>query len=118
MHSNLERAAINTAITFFIRDIGTERGLEEFEAASLLSIQAMFGFPFTIGVGFLLERIAVHHALAFTFFIQAVALLILIHAKTLNTCVLFAVVWGIGSGFEHISLQIVWPQYYGKECLL
>ena len=117
MHCNLERAAVNTAITFFIRDIGADIGISELQAASLLSIQAFVGFPVTLGVGCLLERMAVHHALATTFFVQAIALIVLINARSMFSCIVFSVIWGVGSGFEQISLQFVWPQYYGKGCL-
>ena len=117
MHCNLERAAVNTAITFFIRDIGFDIGITELQSASLLSIQAFIGFPVTLGVGFLLEKVAVNHALATTFFIQSLALFILISAKSMTGCVLFAIVWGVASGFEQISLQMIWPEYYGKACL-
>ena len=117
MHCNLERAAVNTALTFFLRDIGNVIGISELQAASLLSIQAFIGFPVTLWVGFLLERIAVHHALACTFILQSIALLILIYAQNMSACILFAMVWGIASGFEQISLQMIWPAYYGKACL-
>eukprot|EP00605_Chrysophyceae_sp_TOSAG23-4_P001010 GSChrysophyteH1.ASY1.ANO1.1111.1 assembled CDS len=117
MHCNLERAAVNTAITFFIRDICGNIGLSELQAATLLSIQAVVGFPVTLCVGFLLEKMAVHHALAITFALQAISLTVLTNAKSMSMCILFAVVWGVGAGFEQISLQFVWPQYFGKGCL-
>jgi MFS family permease len=117
MHCNLERAAVNTALTFFIRDIGFTIGISELQSASLLSLQAFIGFPVTLGVGFLLERIAVHHALAATFFLQSIALFILTKANNMSSCIFFSVVWGVASGFEQISLQMIWPAYYGKSCL-
>ena len=117
MHCNLERAAVNTALTFFIRDIGFSKGINELEAASLLSLQAFIGFPVTLGVGFLLERIAVHHALAATFFIQSIALFVLSQAKDMTALMVFSTLWGTASGFEQISLQMIWPAYYGKTCL-
>ena len=54
---------------------------------------------------------------AFSFFLQGIACILMAYMKNIGTCVLFAVVWGISGGFGTISLQIVWPTYYGKGCL-
>ena len=118
MHCNFERAAVNTALTFYIRDVVRAfAGLTELQAATLLSVQASVGFPVAMAVGFLSEKVEVHHVIATTFLIQALAIYILLSARSLGSCLVFAVAWGVAAGFEQISLQLVWPNHFGKDCL-
>jgi hypothetical protein len=70
-----ETGAVQTAMTFYIRDIGADSNITELQSASLLSIMAFVGFPCTILAGFLLENVAVYHMIAFSFLLQGVALI-------------------------------------------
>ena len=66
---NFEAGAVETALTFYIRDICAESGISELQSATLLSIMALVGFPVTIITGFMLEKMAVHYILAGSFLI-------------------------------------------------
>ena len=63
-----EMAAVITALTFYIRDIGAVSGITELQSASLLSISAMIGFPVTVTTGFMLEKFQANVILALSFF--------------------------------------------------
>ena len=68
LFTGCEVAAIGTALTFYIRDIGALSGITDIQSATLLSISAMVGFPVTILTGFMLEKISANKVLAFSFF--------------------------------------------------
>ena len=63
-----EASAFSTATTFYIRDIGALSGLTAIECSSLLSINAMVGFPVTVLTGLMLEKISATKVIAISFF--------------------------------------------------
>lgn len=110
-------ALVNTAITFHIVSIMDLRGLDTGIAAMVLTLMAIIGFPVTFISGYLVDRFQVHYILAITFFGHVLTLLILLFTNTWWMAVAFGIFWGFVSGFERIVLNIVWPNYFGREYL-
>ncbi len=67
---NMERAAINTAITFHITKVASYT--TALKAASIVSVQAFVGFPVSFVTGFLLDYIPLNIVLALTFVAQGI----------------------------------------------
>jgi MFS family permease len=106
-----ESSAVNTAITFDMVPIMRARGVSTIYAATVLSVQAMVGFPVTFGVGFLTERVAVEKVLAVTYLWQLLAVLALLKlTHSFGGAVAFACIWGLAAGFEQICLQLIFPR--------
>ncbi|MFQ3545156.1 MFS transporter [Halobacillus rhizosphaerae] len=110
-------ALVNTAITFHLVSIMELRGLGTGIAASVLTLMAVIGFPVTFIVGYLVDRFSVHYILAITFFGHIFTLLLLLFTSSWWLAIGFGVVWGMVNGFERIVLNIVWPNYFGREHL-
>ncbi|ARI78847.1 MFS transporter [Halobacillus mangrovi] len=110
-------ALVNTAVTFHIVSIMDLRGLDTGIAAMVLTLMAIIGFPVTFVSGYLVDRFQVHYILAITFFGHILTLLILLVTDTWVLAVVFGVIWGCVNGFERIVLNIVWPNYFGREHL-
>ncbi len=110
-------ALVNTGVTFHLLAIAEGKGLSDATAALILSIMAIVGFPVTFVVGYLVDRISVHYVLAITFGGHTIALLILLQVGSFVGAVIYGVVWGLVNGFERIVLNIVWPNYFGREHL-
>ncbi|MDL4840146.1 MFS transporter [Aquibacillus rhizosphaerae] len=110
-------ALVNTGVTFHIVSIAEGKGLTAGTAALVLSLMAIFGFPVSFVVGYLVDRYAVHYILAVTFIGHIVSLGILWFVDSTFTAIIFGVVWGIVNGFERIALNIVWPNYFGMRYL-
>lgn len=110
-------ALVNTAITFHMVSIMDLRGLDTGVAAMVLTLMAVVGFPVTFVSGYLVDRFQVHYILAITFFGHIFTLIILLFTDTWWLAVGFGIVWGMVSGFERIVLNIVWPNYFGREHL-
>jgi MFS family permease len=110
-------ALVNTAITFHIVSIMDLRGLDTGVAAMVLTLMALIGFPVTFVTGYLVDRFQVHYILAITFFGHIFTLIILLFTDTWWMAVAFGVFWGFVNGFERIVLNIVWPNYFGREHL-
>ncbi|MGP4062734.1 MFS transporter [Halobacillus sp. H74] len=110
-------ALVNTAITFHIVSIMDLRGLDTGVAAMVLTLMAVIGFPVTFVSGYLVDRFQVHYILAITFFGHIFTLVILLFTNTWWLAVAFGIFWGFVNGFERIVLNIVWPNYFGREHL-
>lgn len=108
-------ALINTGLAFHLISILGERGFSPLNAAFILSLMAIIGFPVSLLAGFVLERVKVNYALAFVFLGEIIALLSLNHVNSMVSVVFFGVMWGITGGFEHITLNMIWPTYYGRQ---
>lgn len=67
--------------------------------------------------GFLNEKVKVHYVVAAMFLGQIIVMLLLVFTHSFATAMLFAVVRGIVQGFEGVSLNLVWPNYYGKKAI-
>ncbi|WP_406945406.1 MFS transporter [Halobacillus sp. SY10] len=110
-------ALVNTAITFHMVSIMDLRGLDTGVAAMVLTLMAVIGFPVTFVSGYLVDRFKVHYILAITFFGHIFTLVILLFTNSWWMAVAFGVFWGFVNGFERIVLNIVWPNYFGREHL-
>lgn len=110
-------ALVNTGVTFHIVSISEGKGLTAETAALVLSLMAIFGFPVSFIVGYLVDRISVHYILSVTFLGHLISLGVLWFVDTMLGAILFGVVWGVVNGFERIVLNIVWPNYFGREYL-
>ena len=110
-------ALVNTGLTFHLFSILGEQGVPGSTAAIILSIMAIVGFPVTMVSGFILERVHVHVVLGISFVGQIVFLLLLTQVQSYSLAIVFAVLWGIIGGIERITLNIIWPNYFGREHL-
>ena len=110
-------ALINTGLTFHLISILGERGISPLNSAFVLSLMALVGFPVSFVAGFILERVKTHHALAFVFLGEIIVLLSLNHVNSIISVIFFGVLWGIVGGFEQITLNLIWPNYYGRRHL-
>ncbi|QGT98635.1 putative MFS-type transporter [Candidatus Syntrophocurvum alkaliphilum] len=108
---------INTGITFHFISILSEKGITAQSAAFILSLMSLVGFPVSIAAGFIAEKIKVHFMLVFVFFMEFLVISTLVFTNSLNMAIVFAIVWGISVGFERIVLNIIWPNYFGRENL-
>ncbi|KNC53390.1 uncharacterized protein AMSG_08895 [Thecamonas trahens ATCC 50062] len=112
---NAQRAAVNTAITFFLHPMLTRRGMTDIQAALVLSVQAAVGFPMTLVAGVLADRVPLRYILSATYLTQALFLTVMAYASTVGLAVVAAVLWGIAGGLEQIGFNVVWPNYYGRK---
>ncbi|MGG1688029.1 MFS transporter [Pseudalkalibacillus sp. NRS-1564] len=110
-------ALVNTGLTFHLFSILGEQGVPGSTAAIILSIMAIVGFPVTMASGFILERVNVHIVLGLSFIGQMVFILLLTQVHTYLLAIVFAVLWGMIGGIERITLNIIWPNYFGREHL-
>jgi MFS family permease len=110
-------ALINTGLTFHLISILGERGISPLDSAFVLSLMAFVGFPVSFLAGFILERVKTNYALAFVFLGEIIVLLSLNHVNSMASVIFFGVLWGIVGGFEQITLNLIWPNYYGRRHL-
>ena len=106
---------VGTGLTFHFLSILGERGINEVNAATVLGIIAAVSFPSTFLAGFVLDRLKVHHVVAVTYLLQAGTLVLLLFVNSLAGAILFGVLRGFLQGFEAISGNVVWPNYYGRK---
>ncbi|RBW69039.1 MFS transporter [Bacillus taeanensis] len=110
-------ALVNTGLTFHLVSILGENGLKPTTAAFVLSLMAIVGFPVTFLAGYALDKFKVHMILGLSFIGQLLFLLLVQWTNTVLMAIIFGVVWGAIIGFERIALNIVWPNYFGREHL-
>ncbi|MDV2583392.1 MFS transporter [Alkalibacillus haloalkaliphilus] len=110
-------ALTNTGITFHLVSISEGKGLTPEVAAIVLSLMAIIGFPVTFISGYLVDKIKVHYVLSITFVIHIVAIIWLWQTQSATAFIIYGVIWGIAHGFERITLNIVWPNYFGRQHL-
>lgn len=106
---------VNTGLTFHLVSIFAERSLPRETAAAILSMTALIGLPVTFLAGRLLEHIKIQYMLAFVFFGEIVAVLLIHHMDSLPAAVAFGLVWGTSMGIERIVMSVVWPNYFGRK---
>lgn len=104
---------IITGITFHIVSIFKEQGLPAEVAALTLSITAILSFPVTLIAGVLLDKIKIRYVLISTYIFFSAALILLLNVNTLSKAVIFGSLIGIITGFQHVILYMVWPDYFG-----
>ncbi|WP_066051910.1 MFS transporter [Robertmurraya korlensis] len=110
-------ALVNTAMTFHLLSIFGQSQLSPQMAATVLSLMAIVGFPISFISGFIVEKVKTSVLLFTVFVMEIVVLFVLTQANSAAIGVLFGVLWGIGSGIERITLNIVWPNYFGRKYL-
>lgn len=110
-------ALVITGLTFQLFSILGEYGVGRTTTAFLLSFVPIVAFLAQLLSGFLVERIKVHAMLGFSFLLNIVAMLTLYYSATPAMIFVFAVLWGISQGLLSVTLQVIWPNYYGREHL-
>ncbi|OLS37050.1 MFS transporter [Alkalihalophilus pseudofirmus] len=110
-------ALVNTGITFHLLSIFGENQLTPQLAATILSMMAIVGFPISMVAGFILEKVRTNLLLALIFVLEIVLLVILLFTNNVWMAVLFGLIWGTANGLERITLNIVWPNYFGRKYL-
>ncbi len=108
---------INTGITFHFLSIIGSKGLPNTAAALVLSVIALVSFPVTMIAGIVLQRVKVHYAIAFSFFLHLISLIVLMYGHAFYVIIIFGVLNGLASGFLNISNNVVWANYYGRRHL-
>ncbi|WP_306010416.1 MFS transporter [Bacillus sp. MMSF_3328] len=108
-------ALVNTGITFHLLSIFGESQLSPQLAATVLSMMAVIGFPISLAAGFILEKVRTTLLLTVVFVIEIAVLILLIYTHSVLAGVVFGTIWGIGNGLERITLNIIWPNYFGRR---
>ncbi|MBT2639344.1 MFS transporter [Bacillus sp. ISL-39] len=110
-------ALVNTGLTFHLISIFKTNGISPGIAALVLSLMALIGFPVTLIAGPLLDRVKVQYVLAGIFAGEIIFILVLLAADQTAIAIAFGVLWGISGGFERITLNYVWPSFFGRKSL-
>ncbi|MBT2685607.1 MFS transporter [Bacillus sp. ISL-37] len=108
---------VNTGLTFHLISIFKTNGISPGIAALVLSLMALIGFPVTLIAGPLLDRVKVQYVLAGIFAGEIIFILVLLAADKPAIAIAFGVFWGISGGFERITLNYVWPSFFGRRSL-
>lgn len=108
---------VNTGLTFHLISIFKTNGISPGIAALVLSLMALIGFPVTLIAGPLLDRVKVQYVLAGIFAGEIIFILVLMAADQTAIAIVFGVLWGISGGFERITLNYVWPSFFGRQSL-
>lgn len=110
-------ALVNTGLTFHLISIFKENGLSAGNAALVLSLMALIGFPISLVAGIILDRFKVNYILVAIFCSEIFFMILLMFTKSFFTAILFGILWGMSVGFERITLNYVWPNYFGRLSL-
>nr|WP_232718539.1 MFS transporter [Bacillus sp. FJAT-45037] len=110
-------ALVNTGITFHLLSIFGANELTPQLAATILSMMALVGFPISFAAGFILEKVRTNLLLTVIFILEIALLVMLLFTNTIWMAILFGVLWGTASGLERITLNIIWPNYFGRKYL-
>ncbi|HEU5138452.1 MAG TPA: MFS transporter [Bacillales bacterium] len=110
-------AMVNTGVTFHLVSILGRKGIEPTTAAFVLSLMAIVGFPMTFFAGYVVDRFKVHRVLGWSFIGQLGFLILLIFVHSVTMAMVFGVIWGLVNGMERITLNVVWPDYFGRKHL-
>lgn len=106
---------VNTGITFHIISIFGTNGLSPAIAAMVLSLMAMVGIPMSLVSGVITDRIPTNYLLVAIFVIEIILLILLLVTNSIWIAILFGTIWGIANGLERISLNVIWPNYFGRK---
>jgi MFS family permease len=110
-------AMVNTGLVFHLVSILGVNGISIETTAWVLSLMALLSFPFTFVAGYVNEKFSSHFVLVVIFVGQLIAMIILFQTHSVMSAILFGCVRGIVGGFESITLNIIWPRYYGRTHL-
>ena len=106
---------INTGITFHILSIFGSNDLSPGIAATVLSLMAMVGIPMSFVSGFITDRVQTNYLLLAIFIIELIRLLMVLVTNNFFMAILFGIIWGTANGLERISLNVIWPNYFGRK---
>lgn len=110
-------AMVNTGVTFHLVSILGRDSVSPAISALVLSLMSIIGFPMTFFAGYIVDRFKVHRVLAYSFIGQLGFLILLIFVHSTATAIVFGVIWGLVNGMERITLNVVWPDYFGRKHL-
>lgn len=110
-------ALVNTAMVFHLPSILKGNGLDMNLATIALSIMAMVGFPMTFVAGYAVDLLKASRVLAIAYVAQLTVLICFLHVKSPQWIVIIAIIWGIQNGVEQITLNVIWPNYFGRAYL-
>lgn len=108
-------AMVNTGITFHIISIFDTNGLSPEVAAMVLSLMAVVGIPMSFVSGYITDKVQTNYLLLVIFLIEIFILLMLLITTKFWLALLFGIVWGVANGLERISLNVIWPNYFGRK---
>ncbi|MBT2285303.1 MFS transporter [Paenibacillus polymyxa] len=110
-------AMVNTGLVFHLISIFGSKGIDATFSAFVLSLMALTSFPVTFISGFINERYKTNHILAVVFMGQALTMLILVFTGNTGGAIAFGIIRGIVAGFESITLNTIWPNYFGRASI-
>lgn len=108
---------VNTGLIFHIVSILSGKGINTAKASVVISVMALVAFPCSLAAGYILDKVNIRYVLAATAAIQIGTMFILVSIKSFEAALAFAAVRGLIQGFEIITGNIVWPNYYGRRHL-
>lgn len=117
LFSSIVPAMINTAFTFHMVSIITEKGYDAAFAAYLLSAIAITQMAMTFAAGYVLEKVKVNIVKATNFILYFIILLLLNFSEQQFILIIFAILQGSFAAFDSVSTNVLWPDYFGKAHL-
>lgn len=117
IYSTVVPSLINTAVTFHMVSIITEKGHDNTFAAYLLSIIALVQMGMTFVAGFALEKVRVNIVKGWSYVLYVFVILILTYSEQAPFLILFAVLQGVFVAFNGVSTNVLWADYYGPAYL-
>lgn len=117
IYSTVVPSLINTATTFHMVSIISEKGHDNAFAAYLLSIIALVQMGMTFVAGFALEKVRVNILKGWSYVLYIVVILILNFSIEPAFLILFAVLQGVFVAFNGVSTNVLWADYYGRANL-
>ncbi len=108
---------INTGLTFHMVSIIEEKGLSMAFAASILSITAIMQLPLNFLAGHMVDRVKVHYIRAANYWVLAAAMMAMIIGTSSKVVILYAILSAIFNGFNSVTTEALWPNYYGRKHL-
>lgn len=117
IYSTVVPSLINTATTFHMVSIISEKGHNTAFAAYLLSTIALVQMGMTFVAGFALEKVKVNIIKAWSYILYVIVILLLIFVEQASLLIVFAVLQGIFIAFNGVSTNVIWADYYGRANL-
>ncbi len=108
---------VNTGITFHMVSILGEHGITPAQSAFVLGLIAMTALPSTFLAGWVLDRYPVHRVVAIANIAQVFVMLLLLYIQSYGMAIVFGGLRGIIQGFESMNVNVLWPNYFGRQYL-
>ncbi|WP_208560076.1 MFS transporter [Marinilactibacillus kalidii] len=105
---------VNTAFTFHMVSIISEKGHDAALAAYLLSTIAVTQMIMTFAAGYVLEKVKVNIVKSLNFVLYFGILLLLNFSEQPALLFVFAVLQGSFVAFDSVSTNVLWPDYFGR----